>query len=333
MEMTGYRAVREGVGVIERADLAHLRLFGRDPVKMLQGLVTNDLAGTPPNRAVYAAVLTPKGRMVADVRAVKRLAPGGTEVWLDLPAGALAGLGEHLKKFVPPMFAGWEDLSERVGMLGVYGPRAPAALEPVLDLPVPDLPEDGLFQAVYQGHPVLAVRTLYTGQPGGYDLRGEPERLESLRAELVAAGARPAGPDALETLRIEAGRPRYGVDLTGETILAEAFQSSGLMERAVSFSKGCYTGQEVVVRIAHRGHVNRHLRGFLLGERPAPAPGTPLTHPATGKQAGWTTSTASSPALGQTIALGYLRRELGPGDEVLLYEEPVKVAELPFPRP
>jgi folate-binding protein YgfZ len=121
---------------------------------------------------------------------------------------------------------------------------------------------------------------------------------------------------ALETLRIEEGRPRYGRELTEETIPTEAFESTGLMSRAISFHKGCYTGQEVIVRIAHRGHVNRNLRGLLLGEAPAPAASAPLFHPETGKEIGWVTSSAHSPRAGQTVALAFVRRELGPGDRV-----------------
>jgi folate-binding protein YgfZ len=129
-------------------------------------------------------------------------------------------------------------------------------------------------------------------------------------------GGRTIGIDTIETLRIEAGRPRYGADLTEEIIPTEAYEESGLLQRAVSFTKGCYTGQEVIIRIAHRGHVNRHLRGLLLGDGPAPEPGTPLFNPATGKEAGRLTSVAFSPRLGRTVALGYVRREVQPGAAV-----------------
>jgi glycine cleavage system aminomethyltransferase T len=107
------------------------------------------------------------------------------------------------------------------------------------------------------------------------------------------------------------------------------------MERAVSFGKGCYTGQEVIVRIAHRGHVNKHLRGLLLGDAPAPAPGTRLINPATGKDAGWLTSVAFSPMLGQTVALGYVRRDVEPGMAVRVGDAEgaeARVVRLPFER-
>jgi aminomethyltransferase len=140
---------------------------------------------------------------------------------------------------------------------------------------------------------------------------------------------------ALEALRVEAGRPRYGWELTEETIPTEVFESTGLMERAISFSKGCYTGQEVIVRIAHRGHVNRHLRGLLLGEAPLPAPGTPLVNTDTGREVGRTTTAVHSPLLDQTIALAMVRRELEPGGIVRLGSEDGvvgKIVEPPFRR-
>jgi folate-binding protein YgfZ len=142
------------------------------------------------------------------------------------------------------------------------------------------------------------------------------------------------GFDALETLRIEAGRPRYGAELTEEVIPTEAFEESGLMERAVSFTKGCYTGQEVIIRIAHRGHVNRHLRGLLLGDA-APEPGTRLFSPESGKDVGWITSVTHSPLLGQAIALGFVRREMEPGATVragLADGAVATVVKLPFAR-
>lgn len=333
-----YRAVRESVGIADRSDLALIRMSGRDPVRMVQGLITNDLAGAPAGRGVYAVMLTPKGRTIAELRAFRRDGPDGAEVLLVLPREALDGTREHLKKFVPPMFARWAEISGEQGTTGVYGPRAGELTGEMLGVEIPsDLPEDGFVEGIFDGTPCLAARTLYAGGEDGYDVIAPAAALPALRAALLArgadAGARAVGWDALETLRIEAGRPRYGAELTEDTIPTEAFESTGLLERAVSFTKGCYTGQEVIIRIAHRGHVNRHLRGLLLGDVAAPAPRTPLHHPESGKAIGWTTSAAHSPRLGQTVALGYVRREVGPGGTVRL-ETPegaeTTVSSLPF---
>lgn len=330
-----YRAVREAAGVAVRSDLALLRLWGRDPVRMLQGLITNDLANAPAGQGVYAAMLTPKGRTVAELRAFRRAAPEGAEVLVALPAEALAGTREHLKKYVPPLFARWAEVTDAQGVLGVYGPRAPARLAAVLGVEVAGAEEERTAEAEFAGQPVLVARTRYAGLEDGYDLFAAAGALPALWDLLLAGDeARPLGFGALETLRIEAGRPRYGAELSEEIIPTEAFEETGLLARAISFTKGCYTGQEVIVRIAHRGHVNRHLRGLLLGEHPVPAPRTPLFHPETGREVGWTTSAAVSPRLGQTVALGFVRREVAPGTAVRLGRPdgaPAEVVRLPFP--
>ena len=309
-----YRAVREGAGAADRSDRALVRLWGKDPVRMVQGLISNDLAKAPPGRGVYAAMLTPKGRMIAELRAFRRALPEGAEVLLDLPREALEGTREHLRRFVPPMFARWADASGEMGTLGVYGPRSREVLGRVLG-DAPPLEEDASAEAAWEGAPVLVAGTRDTGEEG-YDLFAPAAALPGLWGALLAAGAAPVGREALETLRVEAGVPRYGAELTEEVIPTEAYEATGMVPRAISFGKGCYTGQEVIVRIAHRGHVNRHLRGLLLGDAPAPEPGTRLFHPETGREVGRITSTAASPRREETVALGYVRRELGPGDAV-----------------
>ena len=335
-----YRAVREGVGIGHRADLAPIRFWGRDPVRMLQGLITNDLAGAPLEKGVYAAMLTPKGRTLADLRAFRSEGAEGSEAMLLLPREALNGVQEHLKRFVPPIFARWAEASPEWGIVGTYGPRARTLLKQILDVELRGLAEDGLVACEWRGGRVRVIRTLYAGGEDGYDVVASaallPELWDALLAGEITPPPRPVGFGALETLRIEAGRPRYGMDITEDTIATEAFESTGLLPRAISFTKGCYTGQEVIVRIAHRGHVNRHLRGLLLGDAPAPSFRTPLLHPDSGKEIGWTTSAAFSPQLGQTIALGYLRREVGPGDAVRLGAVgglAATIAELPFHSP
>lgn len=327
-----YRAVREAAGLAERGDRARIRMFGKDPVKMIHGLVTNDLLKAPPGQGVYAAMLTPKGRTIAELRIFRRELPSGIEVLMELPREALAGTREHLKKFVPPMFAKWADVTEQVAQLGVFGPRAREIVSRVLGI---DLPrdEDAHAEAELGGAPVMVAATRYMGLEDGFDLFVAADQAPALWTALREAGARPVGLGTIETLRIEAGRPRYGADLTEDVIPTEAFEEAGLMERAVSFGKGCYTGQEVIVRIAHRGHVNKHLRGLLLGDAPAPVIGTRLIHPESGKDVGWLTSVAFSPMLGQTVALGYVRREVEPGAAVragTVDGAQATVARLPF---
>jgi folate-binding protein YgfZ len=308
---TEYQAAREGCAVAVRADRALVRLWGKDPVRMIQGLITNDLQRSPPGQGVYAAMLTPKGRTLAELRAFRRERAEGVDVLLDLPREALEGTREHLRRMVPPMFARWA-VDEGLEVIGVYGPQAPARIHEVLGTAVPER-EDAHLEAEFQGTAVTVAATRYLGQQPGYYLYVPAAAAAALWSALREAGARPLGHGAVETLRIEAGRPRFGADLSEDIIPTEAFEAAGLMERAISFNKGCYTGQEVIVRIAHRGHVNRNLRGLRLGDGPAPAAGTRLLNPETGKDVGFLTSVAWSPLRQETIALGYVRREFGPG--------------------
>lgn len=325
-----YRAVRESAGVAERGDRARFRLWGKDPARMMHGLITNDLLKAQPGQGVYAAMLTAKGRMIADVRVFRR-ADG--EVLVDVAREALEGTREHLKKMVPPLFARWADATDEITEIGVYGPRSRELLSGVLGTEVPALAEDAFVEPELGGARVLVAATREAGGEEGFDVFIPTDRAAELWTALRDAGARPVGFGVLETLRIEAGRPRYGMELTEETIPTEAYESAGLMQRAISFHKGCYTGQEVIVRIAHRGHVNRHLRGLLLGDAPAPAARAPLYNAETGKEVGWTASAAFSPLLGQTVAMGYVRREIGPGGEVRIGAAdgpPARVVDLPF---
>ncbi|CAN5693460.1 glycine cleavage T C-terminal barrel domain-containing protein [soil metagenome] len=334
-----YDAVRRSAGIAVRSDLVPLRMWGRDPIRMLHGLVTNDLTAMTPEQGVYATMLTPKGRTIAEMRVFLR-PEKGPELVLLMPREALEGTSAHLRKFVPPMFARWNDASEETGVLGVYGPSAHRLLRGMFGAALPPEDEEASSEALIGDSRILIIFSRDAGAEPGYDLVVPRTELEPLWSRLLregeALGARPIGFGALETLRIEAGRPRYGSELTEETIPTEAFEKIGWMPRAISFTKGCYTGQEVIVRIAHRGHVNRQLRGLLLGDSPTPALRTPLISAETGKQVGWTASAATSPQLRQTIALGYVRREFSAGDTLRLESQDGPVAtvvDLPFITP
>ncbi|MEX2283068.1 MAG: glycine cleavage T C-terminal barrel domain-containing protein [Gemmatimonadota bacterium] len=310
-----YQAARNGAVVIDREDRVFLRVHGRDPIKMVQGLITNDLASAPENRAVYAGVLTPKGKLVGELRALR----SGNDVLIETAASAVEPVIAHFKKFIPPLFARFE-ASDHHSMLGVYGPRSRDLVTNLIGSQPADV-EDEITDA--EG--IAAIRTSYTGE-AGWDLivDGDPARV---RDRLIELGAMAAGQATLEVLRIEAGSPRWDADLDENVIPLEA----GLRSRMISETKGCYTGQEIIIRILHRGHVNRHLRGLLLGDAPSPAKGTELLNSADRKVVGRITSACASPRFGQTIALGYVRREVTlPGSLVLATGAPLIVVELPF---
>jgi folate-binding protein YgfZ len=324
----GYTAAHRSAAVIERTDRAFVRVYGRDPVRMLQGLISNDLARADGTRAVYAAVLTPKGKMVCDVRVLRR----GDELLVETDATAANALIAHLKKFVPPLFARFDDVTPQWSVLGLYGPHARPLLVGVFDASVPqNTMEDDAHLITVDDATLIAVATSHT-VCGGFDLIGVPAAVNVAADRLRAAGAEPLDAAALDVLRIEAGRPRWGADMDENTIPLEA----GLRARAISETKGCYTGQEVIVRILHRGHVNWLLRGVLLGALEPPAAAASLLHPRDYRTIGRITSAARSPVLGQTVALAYVRREVEPPAEAQLETATgprVQIVTLPFQAP
>ena len=320
-----YRAALESAAVVDRCDRALLRFHGRDPLRILQGMLTNDVTLAAAERAVYAGLLTPKGRMLAELRVFRR----PDDFLVELPAAALPEVADTFRRTIPPLFARWEDVSAGWHMLGIYGPQAGVRLAALLGAQLPPAGIEDTAAFVPLGEQAgIVVSTRITGGDG-YDVVAPTYAAESLWHDLVSAGVHPAGHAPLDVLRIEAGVPGWGAELTPETIPLEA----GLQARAISTTKGCYTGQEVIVRILHRGHVNWLLRGVLLGAAGGASRGTPLLLPSSGKQVGRITSSAWSPRMDQEIALAYVRREVEPGAvlELATSGGPVaRVVELPF---
>ncbi|NIP78086.1 MAG: hypothetical protein GWM90_02320 [Gemmatimonadetes bacterium] len=312
-----------------------LRVSGRDPVGMVQGLATADVEAVSEEQGVYTAFLTPKGRMVADARIFRAPARGpgdggeggggaGTPLLLDTDPTAVEPLHAHLGKFVPPLFARAEDVTERWAVVGVYGPGASAVAREVAGgLGADAFPEEPAEERVVPLRAGFAVRTLVSGDDG-WDFFVLAGGREALVDALLGAGGRPGDPEALEALRVAAGRPRWGRELTEDVIPLEA----GLLDRAISQAKGCYTGQEVIVRILHRGHVNRHLRRLEFSG-PAPEPGAELFEPGGDRPRGTVTSAVANDA--GAIGLGYVRREIEPPAEMRLAApdgDPVRVTAL-----
>ena len=320
-------AARTTALAVERTDRALIHVTGRDPVKMIHGLVTNDVAGAPEGRGVYALLLTPKGKMLAELRIFRR--PDG--LWMECDAAARENVTDTLRKFVPPLFAKWSAVEDHA-VLGVYGPRAREWVSRALAVELPDdAPEHAFVVAPSEAGDVITARTRYAGVDG-WDVIGPSEAVAVVRSAVVEAGAKAGDLDALDVLRIEAARPRWGAELTENVIPLEA----GLRETAISESKGCYTGQEVIVRILHRGHVNWHLRGVLLGDVAPPAAGAALLDPADGRKVGRITSASRSRLHGQTIGLAYARRELSLPATLRLERadgEEATVVTLPFAEP
>jgi folate-binding protein YgfZ len=290
---------------------------------MLKGVITGRMpaawAQAAPDveagRVEYSVVLTPKGRIVSDLRLWRAEGSGADDaaLLLDVPAAGAEALRAHFARYLPPRMARVEDVSAETSMVTVFGPDAALLLAREatgLRLEATDLDglSEGDLRALDVGgvRPLVIVRTCDVAGPA-WDLIGDVEALASLRKRLEAAGACAVGSGVWEALRLEAGRPAFGDDLTAEVIPVEA----GIQARAIDYEKGCYTGQEVIVRLRDRGRVNRHLRRLCLGDAPTPAAGTEIWAADGSKVVGRVTSAAASPRLG-TLALAYIRREVEP---------------------
>jgi folate-binding protein YgfZ len=315
---TDHRTLLEGCGLLDRSERGKLALTGSDAVEFLNGQVTNELAGLQPGQGRYAAFLTHKGKMLGDLRILLATDAGGgdgaSELLLDTERVALQALFDMIRRFKVGYRVELHKRTLERGMLSLIGPRACATAAPSLD----GAAEHEHMPIELDGVLARAVRT-----DVGVDLICDAADTEALAGALRERGATPVAETAAECLRIERGRPRYGVDLDESTIPQEA----GLNERAVSFTKGCYVGQETVARLFYKGKPNRHLRGLRLSE-PA-AGGEELRRGE--KEVGRLSSVAVSPTFGP-IGLALVRRDAEPGATVEVGAGGVtaEVVELPF---
>jgi folate-binding protein YgfZ len=305
----GYDAATTACALLDRSERGKLALTGPDAKSFLNGQVTNDIEGLRPGHGVYAAFLTHKGKMLGDLRVLDL----GDELWLDTERAALQELFNMIRRFKVGFDVELHKRTLERGLLSLIGPRARA----VLGLDVPR-EEHANVAGHLDGSAVRAVAT-----DVGVDLICDAADTARVSAALQDRGAVEIDATVAETLRVESGRPRYGVDLDDSTIPQEA----GLNERAVSFTKGCYVGQETVARLHYRGRPNRHLRGLRLSAPAHTGDELRLGDRALGRLG----TVAASPRHGP-IALALVRREAGPGDTVAVGDGTVsaEVVELPF---
>lgn len=324
-----YHALHHGAVVADRSDRLRLLFTGDKAAESLTGLVTNDVLSLTTGRGQYAAALTNKGKILADVRIF------ATEAGLLVDANAAAGaqFAAMVKKFVNPRLAKYQDISQQSGDVGVVGARALEVICTVF--PGNEIPSAlGSYDHVALKADDTNLMLAHVPDFGidGFDIIGSRDTIDALRARLVGAGAIDDASEALHIARIEAGRPQWGIDMD-DSMLAQEMDLERL--DAISFTKGCYTGQETVARVHYRGHVNRMLRGVRFEETTLPAPGSALVDE-TGKEVGTVRSGGVSPRYG-AIALALLRREVEPGTTVQAHAsgQPVhaKVVVLPFDGP
>ena len=296
-----------------------LRISGKDHLKLLNGMLTNDILNIESGKGILACILTNKGKIITDMRAFR----DEDSVYLDLEPGMNAKVAEHLLKFRLSYKAEIEDITESYGLIHIFGPGTDEFVKTSFGIENAEL--DEYDHVNRNGHKIIKINR--TGETG-YDILFNTGNEEQI-LDIISSGFAPVGSRALEILRIEAGIPRFGKDMDDNTIPIEA----GLWN-ALNFEKGCYVGQEVVARIKWRGRVNRHLLNFEVEGSEVPAEKDGIY--SGDKQIGKITSAARSQALGRIIALGYIRREHkdnGTEAELLLQngsKTTVRVSEKPF---
>jgi folate-binding protein YgfZ len=322
-----YAALRTGAMLVDRSARVRLRLDGPKAAEMLTGLVTNDVVSLAPGHGQYAAALTPKGKIVADVRIFRD--PFG--VMFDAAPRARDGWMTMVRKYVNPRLAPFRDLSDSLRDIGVFGPQARRLAATVSGVPSERLTQLAPYAHIagdVAGEPALVARVPDL-EIEGFELFVTAAAFGSAWRALVREGGTPGGLAAWEIARVEAGRPEWGLDIDETTIPQEANLDD---LHAISYTKGCYVGQETVARVHFRGHVNRHLRGLLCGHADVP-PLKALLFDDAGKQVGDVRSAVLSPRLG-AIALAMVRREVEPGTTVAVRwdggEAQADVTRLPF---
>jgi tRNA-modifying protein YgfZ len=291
-----YELLTEAVGAVDRSDRAKFLVRGGEAADFLQGQVSNDVEALAPGSGCYATILNHKGKLRTDLRILR----SDDGFFLDTEAIGHAVLEHMLRTYSLGRDVQYEDVTTARSLVSLVGPDARA----VLDARPPE--EEHRW--------VEGEHGMYVSTAFGVDVIGEP----GLRLDVE-----PVSEESAECVRIEAGRPRLGYDMDANTIPQEA----GINERAVSFTKGCYVGQETVARLFYKGKPNRHLRGLRLSQPSERGAEIQLGEKSVGRLG----STSVSPALGP-IALALVRREAAPGDTVTVAGAEATVVELPFER-
>ncbi len=301
-----YAALRSGALIIDRSDRVRIRFGGQRAAELVTGLVTNDVLALQPGHGQYAAALTPKGKIAADVR----IFADRDGLLTDTSVRASQNWREIVTKYVNPRVAPYRDLTAETRDIGVFGPKArhivseathadPVALGALVPY--------AHISAEIAGGLMLIIRVAEI-EAEGYEIILPAAAERSVRDKLLAQGAIPGSPQTWNIARIEAGRPEWGIDMNDATIPQEAnFDSLG----AISYTKGCYTGQETVARVHFRGHVNRFLRKLHFVSASVPPTSAELVNDA-GEVVGDVRSVALSPRHGG-VAIAMVRREVASG--------------------
>jgi folate-binding protein YgfZ len=326
-----YEAIRHGVAVIDLSSAGKLQLSGKNTVQFLNGLVSNDVKSLQPGDGVLAAFPNLQGKLVA----LSRIYNTGAYLLIELDSINREKIFKNLSRFVPAGEFFVTDVSDQYSLISLQGPRSAELIEALTGHPISTNAEYKISERqMVQSHVFITAH--HRCGESGFDLfipaDASPRVWETILSRGREFGARPVGRAAFEIARIEAGIPREGVDAGEDYIILESE-----LNDAVSYTKGCYLGQEVIARIHWRGQPAKRLRGLLVDAEEMPQPGT-LLYTGDGKKAGEITSSTRSVALDRFIALAYVHRYyLNPGTEFVLKQGELEVGraqlvELPFKR-
>lgn len=345
--------VRKGAGIIDLSHRGKLRISGKDRVTFLQKILSQDINKIRPPTGAYSTLLDVKGRMLAYMCILADEPPtnipspsrGGIgwgwgfpdegSFLLDLEHSLAEKVSQILNRYLFREDVKIEDVSEKYGLLSIQGPLSKQVLIKVSQTETGDMPECSHIDITINAIRCKAVKTSYTGEEG-YNIYGPCEEMSTVWSSILSEGTghliTPFGLDALETLRIEAGIPLYFTDMDEHTLPVEAN-----LDKAISYDKGCYIGQETIARIKFRGHVNKTLTGFLINGDVIPQKGDRVIGiiDNTEDEIGIITSGCLSPTFKRPIAMGYIRIAHNKPDEPVFIERDLKkisatVTNLPF---
>jgi folate-binding protein YgfZ len=321
-----YHAVRQHAAMLDRSDRGRLLLSGADRATYLHGLLTNDIAGLTAGHGSYSAYLTPQGRMIADMFVYEL----GDVILMTMDGSVKDAVLAKLDQFIFSEDVKIGDVTESLAEIAVIGPESSRVIGAILagtqEHAQDALPLHGNLRADFRGAPVIVTRTNDLGE-AGFELYVDRSSSADLCAALESAGVTVIDPATAEAARIESGIPAFRRDMDEDTIPLEA----GIEDRAISLTKGCYVGQEVIIRVLHRGHgrVVRRLVGLMLDGSEPPAAGAHVR--AGDREVGHVTSAAMSPRVGRPVALAYVRRDfVEPGTVVDVDGVRAVVSALPF---
>jgi len=305
-ELNEYSALHNGALFFDRTDRMRMRVSGPKAAELVTGMVTNDVSALTPGEGQYAAALTPKGKIVADLR----IFAFEDSLLIDTTAAAATGWKEMVRKYINPRIAPYHDVTSELSDFGVFGRSARTVIARVMDLDDKDLVPLPPYGHI--SRPFADVTAIIARVPDldveGFEIFIPEQAVGALKGKFHSAGINQGTQATWDIARVESGRPEWGIDMDESTLPQEAnFDELG----AISYTKGFYIGQETVARVHFRGHVNRFLRRLRFVTRPPPPKGAELLDE-TGKVIGEIRSSALSPRYGG-VALGMVRREILPG--------------------